>query len=91
MARLEFVEANGSGVGGHLLFTQEDDSSSVNVMGPMYSLTAGPHGFHVHANGALGNECSDAGGHFNPFNVNNDFNSCSDAAFPTFSECSWST
>jgi len=26
----------------------------------------GNHGFHVHQNGALGNSCKDAGGHFNP-------------------------
>ena len=29
----------------------------------------GQHGFHVHETGKLGNDCKDAGGHFNPFKV----------------------
>lgn len=31
-------------------------------------LTPGKHGFHVHANGDLGSDCKDAGGHYNPYN-----------------------
>jgi len=27
------------------------------------------HGFHVHAQGSIGNQCNDAGGHYNPYNV----------------------
>ena len=29
--------------------------------------TTEKHGFHVHEHGELGNQCSDAGGHYNPF------------------------
>ena len=29
----------------------------------------GLRAFHVHEKGELGNDCKDAGGHFNPFNV----------------------
>ena len=29
-------------------------------------LSSGRHGFHIHQEGALGNGCKDAGGHFNP-------------------------
>ncbi len=35
----------------------------------IYGLEEGLHGFHVHAEGALTDECRDAGGHFNPFEV----------------------
>ena len=33
-------------------------------------LSPGSHGFHVHENGDLGNNCVAAGGHYNPFMVN---------------------
>ena len=29
----------------------------------------GPRAFHVHEKGELGNNCKDAGGHYNPTNV----------------------
>ncbi|CAJ0600594.1 unnamed protein product [Cylicocyclus nassatus] len=40
----------------------------VVVEGTLYGLSPGPHGFHVHEEGSLGNGCLDAGGHFNPTN-----------------------
>jgi len=37
---------------------------NINITG----LSPGKHGFHVHQNGDLGNNCIDAGGHYNPYN-----------------------
>ncbi|XP_076060902.1 superoxide dismutase [Cu-Zn]-like [Oratosquilla oratoria] len=39
----------------------------VYVTGYIRGLTPGLHGFHVHEVAALGNQCKDAGPHFNPF------------------------
>lgn len=33
------------------------------------STDTGKHGFHVHDKGDLGNQCVDAGGHYNPANM----------------------
>ena len=44
---------------------EEKSKFSLNLTG----LSPGKHGFHVHANGDLGDNCKAAGGHFNPFNV----------------------
>ena len=41
----------------------------VEIRGSVQNLPKGLHGFHVHENGATGNNCEDAGGHFNPTNV----------------------
>merc|ERR1719348_2286697 len=37
-------------------------------MGKITNLSQGKHGFHVHEKGELGNQCKDAGGHYNPHN-----------------------
>ncbi len=47
--------------------TQRDPDSPVFMVGTIRGLPAGPHGFHVHEKGDLGNGCLNAGGHFNPF------------------------
>ena len=39
------------------------------ILGLVGELTKGKHGFHVHENGELTNDCKDAGGHFNPLQV----------------------
>ena len=64
--------ATGSSVAGTLDLVQSGDSSSpsaVTVSGSITGLAAGKHGFHVHAEGAITNDCSDALGHLNPFMV----------------------
>jgi len=38
----------------------------VRIVGIIYGLKPGPHGFHVHMNGDTGDNCKAAGGHFNP-------------------------
>uniref|UniRef100_A0A6A7G4Q8 Superoxide dismutase [Cu-Zn] n=1 Tax=Hirondellea gigas TaxID=1518452 RepID=A0A6A7G4Q8_9CRUS len=38
----------------------------VYIEGIIHNLKPGPHGFHVHDMGLLGNKCMDAGPHFNP-------------------------
>ena len=71
---MNLVEANGSGTTGLLKLVQFPATSStpslVMIQGSIDNLQAGTHGFHVHTTGATGNECADAGSHFNPTNVN---------------------
>ncbi|CAJ0600533.1 unnamed protein product [Cylicocyclus nassatus] len=42
---------------------------TVIIAGTIYGLSPGPHGFHVHEVGNLGNGCLAAGPHFNPTNA----------------------
>ncbi|KAE9416909.1 hypothetical protein Angca_010312, partial [Angiostrongylus cantonensis] len=41
----------------------------VRITGIVKGLTPGLHGFHVHEKGDLGNGCANAGGHYNPLNM----------------------
>ena len=66
---VKLVEANGSGTVGKLYLTQSLKSGVVTITGHVSNLKIGRHGFHVHNNGETGNECKDAGGHFNPDDV----------------------
>ncbi len=68
-AYVDIVEAAGSGVKGRLFITQNYTFKTVTITGQIYGLKKGLHGFHVHETGKLGNDCKDAGGHFNPFKV----------------------
>ena len=66
------VEARHSGVFGELKLTQKlsKNYNSTLITGNITGLQPNSwHGFHVHENGATGNDCADAGGHFNPTNV----------------------
>ena len=44
-------------------------TGSVTVTGTVAGLTAGSHGFHVHADSDIADLCTGAGGHFNPSDV----------------------
>ena len=66
---VDLVDANESGVSGRLFIEQRYPFRTVTIHGRVYGLKKGFHGFHVHQNGAVGNNCKDAGGHFNPFKV----------------------
>eukprot|EP00091_Calanus_sinicus_P012787 TRINITY_DN28588_c0_g1_i1.p1 TRINITY_DN28588_c0_g1~~TRINITY_DN28588_c0_g1_i1.p1 ORF type:complete len:197 (+),score=25.13 TRINITY_DN28588_c0_g1_i1:81-671(+) len=48
----------------------EGDGELTRFTGLVSGLSPGLHGFHVHANGDIGNQCKAAGGHFNPFGKN---------------------
>lgn len=75
------IEKN-SGTGaveGNITLTQQVASSNVSITVSLsgFEVTSGEdqqqpastkHGFHVHQYGRLGDSCSDAGAHFNPFN-----------------------
>jgi len=54
----------GVGVEGTLYIVQ--GNGHVFITGQIYGLRPGLHGFHVHMNGDLGDNCKAAGGHFNP-------------------------
>ena len=56
-----------SGVTGKLYIVQANDH--LHISGKIYGLKPGLHGFHVHMNGDLGDNCKAAGGHFNPDGV----------------------
>ena len=68
-AEVNISEANGSNTTGTLFLHQASPQSPVIIEGTLYNLESGVHGFHVHENGDTGNDCIDAGGHFNPTNV----------------------
>ena len=55
-------------VRGRINLYQRHGTPLVQVTGKIYGLTPGLHGFHVHTEGNFGNNCSNAGPHFNPFN-----------------------
>ena len=48
---------------------QDAPQKSVLLTGQIEGLAPGLHGFHIHEKGELGNDCKDAGPHFNPFGV----------------------
>ncbi|KAB7496026.1 Superoxide dismutase [Cu-Zn] [Armadillidium nasatum] len=50
---------------GNLKVTSTENG--VIIQGKITGLTPGLHGFHIHETGDLGNQCKNAGGHFNPF------------------------
>ncbi|CAL4128290.1 unnamed protein product, partial [Meganyctiphanes norvegica] len=55
-------------VGGSLNITRHN--SGILITGYVTGLTPGKHGFHIHTEGLLTNQCKDAAGHFNPFMKN---------------------
>jgi hypothetical protein len=70
MTATVFLTSGGeSGVTGQISLEQSDPNGPVLVKGVIRGLKQGPHGFHVHMKGELGNNCKDAGSHFNPFMV----------------------
>ncbi|XP_036379360.1 superoxide dismutase [Cu-Zn] [Megalops cyprinoides] len=55
-------------VTGTVYFEQQSESAPVKLTGEITGLSAGDHGFHVHAFGDNTNGCISAGPHFNPHN-----------------------
>ena len=66
-AAVTLVSASNSGVSGKLYLTES--SLGVLITGSIDGLASGQHGFHVHEFGNLGDNCKNAGGHFNPHSV----------------------
>ena len=61
---------NENSISGKVEFYQSNLSNSpLLVKGSLNNLPEGKHGFHVHELKILGNDCTSAGGHFNPENV----------------------
>lgn len=56
--------AEGSAIAGAANFEEADGGLKVTI--DVKGVPPGKHGFHIHENGACGNEGKDAGGHFNP-------------------------
>ncbi|ROT69269.1 copper/zinc superoxide dismutase isoform 3 [Penaeus vannamei] len=52
------------------LYLYRRRSGGVDIHGTVGGLKPGLHGFHVHAEGNLGDSCKAAGGHFNPLMKN---------------------
>jgi len=67
-AVVDLHEARGSGVTGTLT-VEPNNQGKIRITGKVYGLEPGTHGFHVHEHGSIGNDCMDAGGHFNPYNT----------------------
>ena len=66
-AKVTLTQAAESGVSGELIFEQPSLNGPVLIRGFIKGLKHGSHGFHIHTKGSTGNNCKDAGGHFNPF------------------------
>ncbi|CAG7948766.1 unnamed protein product [Penicillium nalgiovense] len=49
--------------------TLEERNNGLVIEGQLSGIPVGKHGIHVHEYGSTGNECLDAGGHYNPTNV----------------------
>ncbi|XP_043251152.1 superoxide dismutase [Cu-Zn], chloroplastic-like isoform X2 [Colletes gigas] len=56
-------------VTGELTITQNESNGPVHIIGNVYGLTEGLHGFHVHEKGDLRQGCTSAAAHFNPKKV----------------------
>jgi len=69
-ATVELVGANGFNLAGKLELIQNTPNSPVMIKGSISNLTPGEHAFHVHTKGEIGNNCADAGKHFNPKMMN---------------------
>merc|ERR1711935_271026 len=63
------ANSNPSGISGEISFKQADASSPLRISGTVRNLPVGSHGFHVHAEQQVGNDCASAGGHYNPENT----------------------
>eukprot|EP00092_Neocalanus_flemingeri_P008358 GFUD01009012.1.p1 GENE.GFUD01009012.1~~GFUD01009012.1.p1 ORF type:complete len:196 (+),score=46.56 GFUD01009012.1:204-791(+) len=63
-AVVDLVAGGDSGVSGKLYLV--GGYGHVHISGQVNGLKPGLHGFHVHMNGDLDNNCKAAGGHFNP-------------------------
>jgi len=70
-------EGTGS-ISGTVAISQDSASSDATFKLNLSGLTPGKHGFHVHQNGDLGNNCKAAGGHYNPYNKNHGAPTASD-------------
>ena len=66
-AKVTLTSSSESGVSGELVLEQTSLNGPVLIRGIIKGLKRGSHGFHIHTKGQLGNNCKDAGPHFNPF------------------------
>ena len=71
ISRCEFPGDLGTSgaVTGGTVYLRERTDGSVDIYGEIYGLDDGEHGIHIHEFGGLGNDCADAGGHFDPAGV----------------------
>jgi len=51
---------------GEIFFDQPQSLGPVQIHGEVVNLAPGRHGFHIHENGEIGEDCAGAGPHFNP-------------------------
>ena len=72
-AKVTLTPGADSGVSGELILEQASINGPVLIRGFIKGLKRGSHGFHIHKKGQLGNNCKDAGPHFNPFKARHIF------------------
>ncbi|KAI8915092.1 Cu/Zn-superoxide dismutase, partial [Entophlyctis helioformis] len=60
----------GASISGTVAFVQNSPTSKIQVIADLAGIPPGKHGWHVHVSGNIFPNCTAAGLHFNPFNVN---------------------
>ncbi|XP_050691426.1 uncharacterized protein LOC126983035 isoform X2 [Eriocheir sinensis] len=62
------VVLSGGEATGTILLTQHNPpNGEVEIVGTIFNLTTGIHGFHIHTTGVLDGGCGSTGGHYNPY------------------------
>ncbi|KAK6640578.1 hypothetical protein RUM44_012274 [Polyplax serrata] len=69
VAICKLVSSAGHNVTGDVVFRQGNENDPVEITGVISGLSPGYHGFHVHQNSNLSDNCKAAGSHFNPDQV----------------------
>lgn len=69
IAKCKLNQFNNSGVTGEILFSQDVSGGPVSVAGSIDNLQTEMHGFHIHENAIIGNNCTSGGNHFNPLST----------------------
>ena len=65
-ATVDFTDGSDAAVSGSATLIQHVPSGPVTLIAAISGLSPGLHGFHVHTDGDLSNNCASAAGHFNP-------------------------
>jgi len=61
------MTGHGSGYVVGVLGLSQEEGGPLSIKGVVEGLSPGKHGFHIHVNGSLEDDCKAAGSHYNPY------------------------